>query len=235
MEFITPEEIANSVLYEIIGGNTGHDIINALDNATMGPTYRAGSMRSSALQKMKRLQHEHKSDSVAFELLGPPKLSKLLYEAYLLKRCKFTLDDLIRHSASFIASCAEEQIKTNAALRSEILSIGIPILMSDGKTLLRGPEMKIPAYRGNNELEINAGNIDRWAAEGWLDLREKNFQQWQERLKAIKSEIEVIPKDDTSSEFDRDREYWMEHDSIEPGKIVGWLFLEEEQGLRMKE
>src|SRR5207247_3359179 len=35
MEFVTPEEIAEDVVYEIKGGNTGHDIINALDNATL--------------------------------------------------------------------------------------------------------------------------------------------------------------------------------------------------------
>ncbi len=235
MEFITPEEIANVVLWEIKGGNTGHDIINALDNATMGPTYRAGYLRGSALQKMQRLQKEHRSDSVAFELLGPPKLSKLLYEAYLLKRCKFTMDEVLMHNPEFLSNCTEEIIKTDEKLRSEILSIGIPILMSDGKKLLRGPEMKIPAYRGSNELEITPENIEKWAAEGWVDLRPQNFKLWQERFKKIKEEIESIPEDDTSSQYDRDREYWSETDEIEPGKIVGWLFLQEEQGLRMKD
>ena len=42
MEFVTPEEIAESTVFEIRAGNTGHDIINALDNATLAPTYRAG-------------------------------------------------------------------------------------------------------------------------------------------------------------------------------------------------
>lgn len=235
MEFITPEEIANVVLWEIKGGNTGHDIINALDNATMGPTYRAGYLRGSALQKMQRLQKEHKSDSVAFELLGPPKLSKLLYEAYLLKRCKFTMDEVLKHSPEFLSNCTQEIIRTDGKLRSEILSIGIPILLADGKKLLRGPEMKIPAYRGSNELEITPENIEKWAAEGWIDLRPENFKLWQERFKKIKEEIDSIPEDDTSSQYDRDREYWSETDEIEPGKIVGWLFLQEEQGLRMKD
>ncbi|NOX87563.1 MAG: short-chain dehydrogenase [Calditrichaeota bacterium] len=235
MEFITPEEIANVVLWEIKGGNTGHDIINALDNATMGPTYRAGYLRGSALQKMLRLQRDHKSDSVAFELLGPPKLSKLLYEAYLLKRCKFTMEEVLKHNPEFLANCAEELIKTDHKLRAEILSIGIPILMSDGKKLLRGPEMKIPAYKGINELEVTQENINKWASEGWLDLRAENFKIWQERIRKIQKEIESVPEDDTSSQYDRDREYWNESNEIEPGKIVGWLFLQEEQGLRMKD
>jgi hypothetical protein len=235
MEFVTPEEIANNVIYEILGGNTGHDIINALDNATMGPTYRAGSLRRSALQKMSRLQNKHDCDSVAFELLGPPKLSKLLYEVYLLNRCKFSMDDVINKSAGYLAASAEELIKTDPKLRSDILSIGIPILMGDGKRLLRGPVMKIPAYRGTNTLDLTEENIERWTSEGWLDLREKNFEHWQQRLKKIKEEIDAIPMDDTSSQYDRDREYWTESKTIEPGKIVGWLFLEEELGSRMKE
>lgn len=45
MEFITPEEIAAQLVYEIEGGNTGFDIMNALDNTIMGPSYRAGLMR----------------------------------------------------------------------------------------------------------------------------------------------------------------------------------------------
>ncbi len=235
MEFVTPEEIANNVIYEIIGGNTGHDIINALDNATMGPTYRAGYLRSSALQKMDRLQKEHKSDSVAFELLGPPKLSKLLYEAYLLKRCKGTMEAAIQASPKDLAASVEKLIKEDQALRSEILSIGIPMLMSDGKTFLRGPDMKIPAYRGSNELDVTEENIEKWTNEGWIDLREKNFQTWIERFKKINEEIQSVPMDDTSSEYDRDREYWMESEKIEPGKIIGWLFLDEELGHRMKE
>jgi len=235
MEFVTPEEIASNVIYEILGGNTGHDIINALDNATMGPTYRAGSLRKSALQKMERLQKENNCDSIAFELLGPPKLSKLLYEAYLLRRCKFTMQEVLSKSAKYLAASAEELVKTDPKLRADILSIGIPILLSDGKRLLRGPEMKIPAYRGSNELEATEENIDRWANEGWLDLRESNFVLWQERLRKIQAEIDSIPREDTSSEFDRDREYWTESEQIEPGKIVGWLFLAEEHGLRMKQ
>src|SRR5437773_10280288 len=80
MEFVTPEEIAETVIYEIRGGNTGHDIINALDNATLSPTYRAGYLFQSALKQIEALEKKYNTDSVAFEILGPPRLSKLLYE-----------------------------------------------------------------------------------------------------------------------------------------------------------
>ncbi|MDH3251963.1 MAG: short-chain dehydrogenase, partial [Ignavibacteria bacterium] len=67
MEFVTPEEIAENTVFEIRAGNTGHDVINALDNATLAPTYRAGFMCTTALTKMTNLEREHKVDSVAFE------------------------------------------------------------------------------------------------------------------------------------------------------------------------
>jgi hypothetical protein len=235
MEFVTPEEIANNVLYEIKGGNTGHDIINALDNATMGPTYRAGYLRQSALGRMKELEKEHNVRSVAFELLGPPRLSKLLYEVSLLSNCCGTMEAVLKMSPAELSKCAEENIRGNKHLRSQIISIGIPILMSDGKTLLRGPEMKIPAYHGEYELEVTPENIDKWTFEGWVDLREQNFALWQKRLRLIQDEIDSIPDDETSSRLDRDRVYWSEDSTIDPGKVCGWLFLKEEEGLRMKE
>ena len=57
----------------------------------------------------------------------------------------------------------------------------------------------------------------------------------QTKLKKIKAEIDSSPLEDTSSEYDRDREYWTKSNVIEPGKIIGWLFLSEEHGVRMKE
>src|ERR1041385_1283601 len=70
MEFVTPEEIAEDVIYEIKGGNTGHDIINALDNATLAPTYRAGYLYQSARREIEALEKKHGVESVAFEKGG---------------------------------------------------------------------------------------------------------------------------------------------------------------------
>ncbi|MEJ5304973.1 MAG: short-chain dehydrogenase [Ignavibacteria bacterium] len=234
MEYVTPEEIAETVVFELKGGNTGHDIINALDHATLEPTYRAGFMQNFAIKKMKKLEEQHGADSVAFEMLGPPRLSKLLYEAQILKILYGSMLNVINQNAKDISLKAEELIKSNRVLRSQIISIGIPILMRDGKRLLRGPEIKIPPYRGENELQITPENIDLWAHDGWVDLREKNFELWIKRFKKIIEETEKIPEDDTSSRFVRDREFWNNYEEIDIGKIVGWLFIYEELGERMK-
>ena len=86
MEFVTPEEVAENDLREIQGHPTGRDVVSALDAATTGPTYRAGVLRSEALGAMERWETEHGIGSVAYEMLGPPRLSKLLFEAAILRR-----------------------------------------------------------------------------------------------------------------------------------------------------
>ncbi|MBW7887958.1 MAG: polysaccharide biosynthesis protein [Bacteroidetes bacterium] len=234
MEFVTPEEIAEAVVFEIKGGNTGHDIINALDNATLSPTYRAGFMFQGALEKMKMLEKEHDIQSVAFEMLGPPRLSKLLYESYLLKIIYGSINNVLKTSAKKISREITALIKQNEKIRSEIISIGIPILLPDGKTLLRAKEVKIPAFRGENELPITPKAIEDWAHSGWVDLRIKNMEMWKKRFKNILRETQKITKGETSSRNFRTPEYWSNFGDIDSGKIVGWIFTEEEKGKRMK-
>lgn len=234
MEYVTPEEIADDVIYEIKGGNTGHDIINALDNATLEPTYRAGFLQHSAVEKLAELEKIYNVNSVAFELLGPPRLSKLLHEINLLKLICGDMKQILNETPNDLSQKAFDYIKNDSKLRNEIISIGIPILLPDGKSFLRGNEIKIPPYRGENELEITPEKIDLWAHDGWVDLRDKNMKLWQQRIKTIIDETEAIPPTDTSSMFVRTKKYWNNFETIDIGKVVGWIFSKEEKGERMK-
>ncbi len=234
MEFVTPEEIAENVIYEIRGGNTGHDIINALDNATLSPTYRAGYLFQSAMQKIGELEKEHGIDSVAFEMLGPPRLSKLLYEAYLLKRCFRDLRAVLQATPEVMSQKLSRKISADAALRAQIISIGIPILLPDGQTLLRAQMIKIPANQGQNEVALTPRSIDLWAHDGWVDLRPKNMKQWKARIERIRSMVDGIARGDTSSRHLNTSEYWGHFKDIDPGKLAGWIFSYEERGMRMK-
>jgi NAD(P)-dependent dehydrogenase (short-subunit alcohol dehydrogenase family) len=232
MEYVTPEEIADVVARELLGGNTGHDVINALDNAVMGPTYRAGLMRHRALEKLRALEDRHQVRSVAFENLGPPRLSKLLHEADLLRRGFSTMERVRAAAPSALSLGALREIERDPALRREIVSIGIPILLPDGR-LLRGPECKIPPVTSAAETrEVTAPQVEAWAFSGWVDLREANMARWKERFDRIRAEIDGIPAADSSSRFLRDPQFWEE--KIEPGKVVGWIFATEEKGARMK-
>ncbi len=235
MEYVTPQEIADDVIYEIQGGNTGHDIINALDNATLEPTYRAGFLQHFAVEKLEELEKIHNVDSVAFELLGPPRLSKLLYEIHLMKMIAEDMDKIPAISSEEFSERMTEIIKSNDNLRNQILSIGIPILLPDGESLLRGNEIKIPPFRGENELEITEDNVELWAKDGWIDLRVKNIDKWKERIRAIMEEAESIPEDDTSSMYVRNKRYWNNFKGIDIGKVVSWIFINEEHGGRMKD
>lgn len=235
MEFVTPEEIARSLLYEIKGGNTGHDVINALDNATLAPTYRAGAMRQSALDRLAELERVNQVDSVAFEMLGPPRVTKLLYEVYLLKLTCRTLEGVLEESPQELSRQVEGLILEDQRLRSTIISIGIPILLSDGRSLLRGPEIKTPPFSGRNELPATIENIEHWSCEGWVDLRPKNLEVWQGRVRQIFQEIAGLPPEDSSSRFYRDRRYWLQEEEINIGKVVSWILAREEHGERIKD
>ncbi len=234
MEFVTPEEIADVVVREIQGGNTGHDVINALDNAVMGPTYRAGLMRHWALEKLRALEDQHGVKSVAFENLGPPRLTKLLFEADLLRRSFGTMEAVGRAAAAEIGRALLADLEKDTAHRSQILSIGIPILLPDGR-LLRGPECKIPLAGGPADSHaVTSERVETWAQAGWVDLREANLERWRQRFARIQAEVQAIPAAESSSRFLRDRQFWSEAGHIQPGKVVGWIFSVEEHGARMK-
>jgi NAD(P)-dependent dehydrogenase (short-subunit alcohol dehydrogenase family) len=233
MEFVTPEEIADTVARELSGGNTGHDIINALDNAVMGPTYRAGLMRHWALEKLRNLEKQHEVRSVAFENLGPPRLSKLLHEADLLRRAYRTMS-AVREAAPAEISQRALAVLDDPLRRREIVSIGIPILLPDGR-LLRGPECKIPPVAAPGDSHaVTPQALESWAWAGWVDLREANMARWKARFDAIEAEIQSIAPSDSSSRFLRDRQFWSAEGLIQPGKVVGWVFATEEKGARMK-
>jgi hypothetical protein len=234
MEIVTPEEIADTVVFELRGGNTGLDVINALDASVMGPTYRGGIMRNDAMSQLNALEKQYDVHSVAFEMLGPPRLSKLLFEANLLKRIAHSLESVSSMTAVELSKKAEILIIENQSLRSEMLSVGLVILMSDGEKYLRGSDVKIPAFRGENSLEINTHSINQWCYEGWIDLRPSNFEQWQERIIRIKKEVQSIAIDDTSSRHYYGKHYWADFNEIDEGKLAAWIFEREDKGWRFK-
>ena len=234
MEFVTPEEIASNTIMEIIGDSTGHDIINGLDNSIMNPTYRAGYMRHDAMEQMQYLQDKHDVESIAFEILGPPRLSKILYEAALLKKIGKNMRSIVSDSVENLIEKAESEISNNKVLRSQMISIGLPILLADGKRLIRGPQVKIPTQLGRKSIDINSIEMNSWADAGWIDLRRENIISWQDRFKKILSEYDALPDDETSSRYHHGRKYWAIDEPLQIGKIASWIFINEDKGLRIK-
>ena len=221
MQFVTPEEIARVVVREILGGNTGKDVIAALDGAVMGPTYRAAYLRQTALNRLHQLEQEH-GESIAFEILGPPRVSKLLYEAYLLKRAYGRLDKALEPTPEAMAQQVEAELHREPLLRQHILTIGLGILLPDGERLLRGPILK-----------------GETAEQGWVDLTPANMAHWQRRIARLLEVLRSELAGDTSSHHDRNypasREWDPNDLRFDIGELVGWLLNEEENGRRGKD
>ncbi|MBM4157805.1 MAG: short-chain dehydrogenase [Ignavibacteria bacterium] len=234
MEFITPEEIAEDVIREILGGNTGRDVVSALDGAVMDPTYRAGYLQQHAARKLEELEKKYKTSSVAFEMLGPPRLSKLLYEVYMIKLLYGNFDKFIKAKPSEISRKIFGYLAKNNKLRNEIVSLGLPVLLPNGKEVLRGPSVIIPSENEGDIINSSRKKIEKWTYDGWLDLRTNNWKIWQNRFKVIRKQSEIFTEPDHSSRYLFNNYYWSNFKEINIGKVVGWIFIHEEKGLRMK-
>lgn len=226
MEFVTPEEIAENVLREILAYPTGKDVVAALDGATMGPTYRAGVLRSQVLDRMDALERERGARSVAYEMLGPPRLSKLLFEGELLSQLYQTLERAADLDPDEAARRARELVESDDDLRQRIVSIGLPILLPDGETVLRGAEVKVPPEAG-----LPVGH-PRVADAGWVDLRPSNWARWRERLTGLRDDIARRPGLEEGSRADDD--YGDGEGRLRPGRLAAWIFRYEDKGERIK-
>jgi len=235
MEYITPEEIARVVGLEIRGANSGQDIISALDSSVLNPSYKAGLVRSAAMQDLEQAEAESEWPSVALGKLGPPELSKLLFEAQLLKECFGGLRELLEDDGR--ARTPEELAATVSAhlpqssVHTTAPSVGIPILDADGHTLRRGPRINVPEPRGRQRaITLSTAAVDRWAAKGWIDLRPSNMATWLARIrKMVDARIELR---DAGSAAASIMSYLPTH--FEIGEVVAWIFNNEMGGHRIK-
>ncbi len=226
MEFITPEEIAHNVEREIRGHPTGKDVVAALDAATSGPTYRAGVLREVAVDRMETLERERGIYAVAYEMLGPPRLTKLLFEAAILSRLFPNLETAARLDPEETARVAEILIEKDTELRVRTLTAGLPILLPDGARLLRGAQVRIAPAPGQ------AANDCRLRDNGWVDLRTENWSRWQTRLARIASELATTPGAESGSRADI--EPISRAGQIRPGRLAAWVFRYEDEGERIK-
>jgi len=205
----------------------------------MGPSYRAGVLRHRAIEFARRLEQENGVESVAFEILGPPKLSKLLFEAYMLKRTFATVQAVAETSPQALSQALVKLVTEDADLRSRAISIGIPILMADGVTLLCAERERRDHRWEWQSWDATPGAINRWAETEWIDLRVGNMARWQTRMANILAEANYLPSPDfdSSSGWGRlmgDPATWRLQSEINVGEVVGWIFIHEEKGERMK-
>jgi NAD(P)-dependent dehydrogenase (short-subunit alcohol dehydrogenase family) len=226
MEFITPEEIAHNVEREIRGHPTGKDVVAALDASTSGPTYRAGVLREAAIGRMEALEHERGIYAVAYEMLGPPRLTKLLFEAAILARLFPDLHTAAGLDHEMTATMAAALIEKDTELRVRALTAGLPILLPDGVSVLRGAQVRIAPAPGQQPDDA------RLCHNGWIDLRAENWGRWRTRLGTIAAELEGRPGADFGSRVDI--EPAARAAQLRPGRLAAWVFRYEDRGERIK-
>jgi hypothetical protein len=227
MEFVTPEEIADLVALEIEGSNTGRDVISGIDSSLLSPSYKGGLIRRVAIEELEKLEAEKSVPSVAIGQLGPPQLAKYLYEAYFFKELYGTIEGVLFDEEGLprlpadVSIAMAERVRASE-LRHTIISVGIPILLPDGQTILRGPVIQIPSYnRKAHVVELGEENTDRFAKKGWVDLRPSHMAWWLDQFRQMRRSVFRRGAKWSSERLDY-RSYLSEDISI--GEVVAWIF-----------
>ena len=143
-------------------------------------------VRSVAISDLDGAEKESGIASVALGRLGPPELSKLLFEAELLRRACGTLEGVLEAEPAVLSERVVAELEASGVARTAP-SIGIPILMPNGERLLRGPRINVPELEGHNTSVslTDRAKVDAWAKKGWIDLRPSNLATWRDRIRKM--------------------------------------------------
>lgn len=237
MEYVTPEEVARTAILEILGASTGRDVLSAIDGAITEPSYRAGVLREQAIRQMEQLERAAGGDllpSIAVGHLGPPKLSKLLIEAFLIREAAGTANvaEILELGAKELQLRVEQYVEANPRIVSLIVTIGIPILRSTNGSLrlTRGPRINIPpAPPDGSAVPLDVASVEKYARTGWVDLRPANFEMWIDRVaKLAQSHPDIVTYGSAALDLTR-----YAGEGFIPGDVVGWLLTNEtdEEGM----
>ena len=236
MEYVTPEEVARVTVLEILGASTGRDVLSAIDGAITEPSYRAGVLRDQAIRQMERLEAEPPAGvlpSIAIGHLGPPRLSKLLIEAFLIREVLGeNIETMCAAASASLQGLVLAYLEANPGIVSQIATVGIPLLRekSGALHLTRGPRLNIPPTPPDGSpVAFDAADVERYARNGWVDLRLENFEVWHERIERLaQSRPDIVEHGSAAfslTSYSADR--------FIAGDVVGWLLTNEIDELGM--
>lgn len=179
MESVTREEVAEAV-YESSKGSTRYDLLTAMDYSVLGPSYAAALQRDIILTKLKNIEVNKKTPSIATNNLGPT-VSKHLFELYILySLCENDSRKVLNVDPVKLSRIAKDYIKKNDMIRKQILSLGLPILFENNE-FLRGNHIFVPNIQEENIISVE--NVNKWADAGWVDLRSTRISYWKKWIK----------------------------------------------------
>ena len=193
-------------------------------------------LREQAIRQMEQLERAASGEvlpSIAVGHLGPPRLSKLLIEAFLVREAAASddIDTMLKIDAEEMQTRVETYLDKNPRIVSLIVTVGIPMLRNNrGLSLTRGPRINIPpAPPDGSAVSLGRDAVERYAHTGWVDLRLENFQVWSERLQRLaQSRPDIVSQG--SAAFDLTK---YSGERFVPGDVVGWLLTNEadDQGI----
>ena len=143
----------------------------------------------------------------------------------MLARLAPSVEHLATLDAEPVSRDAQALVDGDAELRSEMVSVGIPVVCRDGKTMYRGAHVVVPP---------EAGDPLAAAPRGWVDLRPSNCALWIERAKKIVAQAEARRRGPSGSGSD---EEWLGVNPVEriaPWRLATWIFRDEDHGERIK-
>ena len=185
------------------------------------------------MEQLERAASGEVLPSIAVGHLGPPKLSKLLIEAFLIREAAGDdIDKIATLGANELQQRVEKYLAANPRIVSLIVTVGIPLLRAGGTKLrlTRGARINIPpAPPDGAAVPIDKDSVERYARTGWVDLRLANFEVWAERLlRLARSRPDIVSQG--SAAFDLTK---YSGERFVPGDVVGWLLTNEvdEQGV----
>jgi hypothetical protein len=158
-------------------------------------------------------------------MLGPPRLTKLLYEAYLCGRVRSSVRALADSRPADLAMATQRLLQDDGALRQHIISVGLPIVLPDGKSVYRGTVVVVPPSDGD-PLEA--------APRGWVDLRPDQFGNWVRRAAEMVRQGDARAAGPQASGSDVDWNAIDPDEPIEPSRLATWVFTVEDKGMRIK-
>jgi hypothetical protein len=231
MGCITKEEVGKAAA-ETLEGSTRYDILTAMDTASMGPSFNAAFRRNHILATMKEKEENEniKFASVACGNLGP-KVTKHLWELHILKRLFTTINAIMAGEPGQMARDARNLIEDDADLRRQILSLGMPILMEDNRFLI-GKTWKCPENKDIKEIiktfKEDKDQIENWARQGWVDLRETGITYWQDKIKEAHREVKECSQSSESGVLPLQRNwqaiYRDENQRFDIGEVLGLIY-----------
>ena len=180
MGCITKEEVGLAVA-ECLEGDSRYDVCAAMDSACLGPSFNSAFERNIVLEKMREIDSNYESSSVAVGNLGP-KVTKHLWELEILRLLCSSLTNAVNQDPYDLAEKATQLfLETNISLRRQILSLKMPVILKDNRILL-GAEWLVPNDKKPQNI---SANFENWALEGWVDVRAERIARWQKEIRKI--------------------------------------------------